>query len=97
MAQVSARGLFKATTVAFARDESILQELKDTVPTGQIVEGPHYFENPDPRSNLLNRRVTEEYFKRFGAYPPYPAYHTANAELGAKFSIETAAAVSGED
>jgi len=95
--QAATRGLFKTTTVAFARGESMLQQLGEKMPEGQIVQGPHYFEYPDPKLNLLNRRVIEEYKRRFGIYPPYPAYHMANALLGVKYAIETAALVSGEE
>ncbi|MEM4898097.1 MAG: ABC transporter substrate-binding protein [Pyrobaculum sp.] len=97
VSQAAARGLFATTTVAFARGESMLQELKDTMPVGQLVEGPHYFEYPSTRFNPLNKTIVEEYFRRYGLYPPYPAYHMANAILGVKYAYEAASAVSGED
>ncbi|ACB40162.1 extracellular ligand-binding receptor [Pyrobaculum neutrophilum V24Sta] len=95
--QASARGLFKVTTVAFTRGESMLQDLKGSMPPGQIVQAPHYFEYPDPRLNLLNREIAGEYRRRYGSWPPYPAYHMANAILGVKYAYEAAAAVYGVD
>jgi len=93
--QAAARGLFKVTTVAFARGESMLQEVGVAMPEGQIVEGPHYFEYPS--LSPLNKQIVEEYKKRYGAYPPYPAYHMANAILGVKYAIEAASMATGQD
>ena len=93
--QASARGLFNVTTVAFARGESMMQDLGDALPEGQIVEGPHYFEFPT--LSPLNKEIREEYRKRYGYYPPYPAYHMANAIFGVKYAIEAASMISGED
>jgi len=93
--QAAARGLFRVTTVAFARGESMLQEVGAAMPEGQIVEGPHYFEYP--AASPLNKQIVEEYRRRYGAYPPYPAYHMANAILGVKYAIEAASMATGED
>jgi branched-chain amino acid transport system substrate-binding protein len=95
--QAYTRGVFKNSVGVFTRGESMLQDLKDYMPEGQIVQGPHYFEYPDPAINTLNREVVEEYRQRYGSYPNYPAYHMANAILGVKYAIETASAVYGVD
>jgi branched-chain amino acid transport system substrate-binding protein len=88
--QASARGLFQKVKVAFARGEFGLSQ---GMPDGQIVEGPDYHAFPDPRAYYVNRDFVNAYQSRFGSAPSYPAYHMANAVLGVKYAIETAAAV----
>ena len=88
--QAKGRGLFDATRVAFARGEF---GLAHGLPDGQFVEGPYYRGFPDPRVYPLNRDFVNEYRKRYGEDPPYPAYHAAIAVMGVKFAIEAAAAV----
>lgn len=93
--QASARGLFNVTKVAFARGESMLQEVGQAMPDGQVVEGPYYFEFP--MHSPLNKQIVQEYKNRYGAYPSYPAYQVASAILGVKYAIEAAALVTGQD
>ena len=93
--QASQLGLFKVTRAAFARGESMLQQLGDAMPEGALVESPNYFEYPDNRVYALMRDFAREYRDRYGEWPNYPAIHMATALMGLKAAVEAAAAVYG--
>lgn len=87
--QAAPRNLFARSAVVFVAGESGVHKLKGRIPDGAIIgaRGPHSFFAPD---NALNRWFKSAYEKRYGASPPFVAYHMVQAILGVKAAYEKA-------
>ncbi|MER3410175.1 MAG: ABC transporter substrate-binding protein [Thermoleophilia bacterium] len=84
------RGLGQATQLILSTADTALPEFGSRFPAGIIVgaRGPHGALAPE--DNALNQWFVGEYQKAYGKVPVYPAYHMAQAILGAKASYELA-------
>jgi branched-chain amino acid transport system substrate-binding protein len=95
--QAVPRNLFAGSAVVLTTGDAQLSNLGMRIPDGTIIgaRGPHGVFAPD---NELNRWFRKGYEKRYGAPPPFTAYHMVQAILGTKAAYEKAkAAASGKD
>lgn len=94
--QGSARGLFDRKPAVLTCGETAMYRLADQIPEGTILggRGPFGIYAPD---NALNRWFRENFIKKFGTPPTYPAYKMAQALLGLKAATEKAAAAGNVD
>ncbi len=95
--QSAPRQLFKTSRVVLTTGETLLHRPQVPVPDGTIIgaRGPHSVFAPD---NPLNRWFRSAYESRYGAGPPFSAYHMVQAILGTKAAYEKArAAAKGRD
>ena len=95
--QAVPRNLFAGSAVVLTTGDAQLSNLGTRIPDGTIIgaRGPHGVFAPD---NELNRWFRKGYEKRYGAPPPFTAYHMVQAILGTKAAYEKAkAAASGKD
>lgn len=92
--QSGARGLPKRMTMVAALGESQMFRLGARLADGTIIgaRGPHGLLAHD---TALNRWFQQNYTKRFGTPPTYPAYHTAQGVLALKAAWDKAAAKKG--
>jgi len=90
LTQGISRGLAQATQLILSTADTALPELGPRFPSGVIVgaRGPHG--HLAPTESALNTWFVGEYKRAFGIQPVYPAYHMAQAILGAKASYELA-------
>jgi branched-chain amino acid transport system substrate-binding protein len=90
------RELFSRSTVVLTTGDAQLHNLGTRIPDGTIIgaRGPHGVFAPD---NELNRWFRSAYEKRFGAPPPFAAYHMVQAILGTKAAYELAKTANGKD
>jgi len=96
--QAAGYGLFKKTLFAFNCGNNALQALGRDFPEGILVghRGPHWIEYPPPERWPLQKEFVEGYYKKYGVYPVYPAYHMCQAIFAYKAAVEKAIAVTGE-
>ncbi len=89
--QAVPRNLFSRSPVVFTTGEAEIHRLQGRIPDGTIIgaRGPHGVFAPD---NELNRWFRSAYEKRYGAPPPFAAYHMVQAILGTKAAYEKAKA-----
>lgn len=95
--QAVPRDVFSRSTVVLTTGDAQLHNLGTRIPDGTIIgaRGPHGVFAPD---NELNRWFRSAYEKRYGAPPPFAAYHMVQAILGTKAAYEMAkSAASGKD
>jgi branched-chain amino acid transport system substrate-binding protein len=95
--QAVPRHLFAKSTIVLTTGEAEIHKLRGKIPDGTIIgaRGPHGMFAPD---NELNRWFRSAYEKRYGAPPPFTAYHMAQAILGTKAAYEKAkATANGKD
>ena len=95
--QGAPRGLFQKHIVVLSAGEPGINRLGTRIPDGTIIgaRGPHGVFAPD---NELNRWFRGTYEKRYGAPPPFAAYHMVQAILGTKAAYEMAkSAANGKD
>ena len=92
--QAADRKLFERSTFVMPLAESSLERVGKALPPGQIVgaRGDHWFLHPSPKDPALLQRFTENYRKRFNAYPIYPCHHMAQAVFAMKAGYEKAIA-----
>jgi branched-chain amino acid transport system substrate-binding protein len=92
--QAVPRNLFARGTVVLTTGDAQLHNLGTRIPDGTIIgaRGPHGVFAPD---NELNRWFRSAYEKRYGAPPPFTAYHMVQAILGTKAAYEKAKAAAG--
>lgn len=79
--QANQRGLFRTSTFVLPLAESSIQRLAGELPDGVIVggRGDHYFLHPEYKDDAGLKEFVEQFQKRTGAYPIYPAFHMAQA------------------
>ena len=89
--QSAPRQVFKASRVVLTTGETLIHRPQVPVPDGTIIgaRGPHSVFAPD---NPLNRWFKSAYEARYGAGPPFSAYHMVQAILGTKAAYEKAKA-----
>jgi branched-chain amino acid transport system substrate-binding protein len=89
--QGAPRGVFSKAAVVLTTGEAQVHVLGNRIPDGAIIgaRGPHGIFAPD---NVLNRWFKTTYEKRYGASPPFAAYHMVQAILGTKAAYEKAKA-----
>jgi len=89
--QAAPRNLFKSSQVLLTTGETLIHRPQVQIPDGTIIgaRGPHSIFAPD---NELNRWFKSSYEARYGAKPPFTAYHMVQAILGAKAAYEKAKA-----
>jgi branched-chain amino acid transport system substrate-binding protein len=89
--QAAPRNLFKGSQVVLTTGETLIHRPQIQVPDGTIIgaRGPHSMFAPD---NELNRWFRSTYEARYGANPPFTAYHMVQAILGTKAAYEKAKA-----
>jgi branched-chain amino acid transport system substrate-binding protein len=95
--QAVPRNLFAKSVILLTTGEAELHKLRGKIPDGTIIgaRGPHGVFAPD---NELNRWFRNAYEKRYGAPPPFAAYHMVQAILGSKAAYEKARATgNGKD
>jgi branched-chain amino acid transport system substrate-binding protein len=87
--QAAPRNLFAGSAVVLTTGDAQLSNLGTRIPDGTIIgaRGPHGVFAPD---NELNRWFRKGYEKRYGAPPPFTAYHMVQAILGTKAAYEKA-------
>lgn len=92
--QAIPRGLFAKSPVVLTTGEAEFHKLRGKFPDGTILggRGPHGAFAPD---NELNRWFRGNYEKRYGAPPPFAAYHIVQAILGTKTAYEKAKTANG--
>jgi len=92
--QAVPRNLFGRSTVVLTTGDAQLHNLGTRIPDGTIIgaRGPHGVFAPD---NELNRWFRGTYEKRYGAPPPFAAYHMVQAILGTKAAYEKAKSAAG--
>ena len=92
--QSGARGLPRRMTMLAALGESQMFRLGARLPDGTIMgaRGPHGVLAHDTE---MNRWFQQNYTKRFGTPPTYPAYHSAQGMLALKAAWDKAAARKG--
>ena len=92
--QAAPRNLFKQSTVILTAGETAMFRMGDKIPDGTVLgaRGTHGVYAPD---SALNKWFRNAYQERFQIPPVYPAYHMAQAILGAKSAYEKAAAAAG--
>jgi branched-chain amino acid transport system substrate-binding protein len=85
--QAVPRNLFAKSVILLTTGEAELHKLRGKIPDGTIIgaRGPHGVFAPD---NELNRWFRNAYEKRYGAPPPFAAYHMVQAILGSKAAYE---------
>lgn len=90
--QAAERKLFERSTFVLPLAESSLERVGKTLPAGVIVggRGDHWFGHPSPKDPALLARFTENYRKRFNAWPIYPTHHMAQAVFAMKAGYEKA-------
>ena len=95
--QSAERKLFERSTFVLPLAESSLERVGKALPAGVIVgaRGDHWFGHPNPKDPALLARFTENYRKRFNAWPIYPTHHMAQAIFGMKAAYEKAVAAKG--
>ena len=94
--QSAPRGLYRHSRLVLVTGETAIYKMAARIPDGTVIgaRGPHGIFAPD---NALNRWFAPAYEKRFGAPPPFTAYHMAQAILGTKAAYEKARAAAGRD
>ncbi|MBE9607272.1 ABC transporter substrate-binding protein [Acetobacteraceae bacterium H6797] len=95
--QSADRKLFERSTFVVPLAESSLERVGKTLPAGHIIgaRGDHWFLHPSPRDPALLARFTEDYRKRFNAWPIYSTHHMAQAVNAMKAGYEKAIAAKG--
>lgn len=95
--QSSDRKLFDRSTFVIPLAESSLERVGKALPEGHIIgaRGDHWFLHPSPRDPALLTKFTEDYRKRFNAYPIYSAHHMFQAVSATKAAYEKAIAAKG--
>ncbi|MFC3126055.1 ABC transporter substrate-binding protein [Pseudoroseomonas globiformis] len=95
--QSADRRLFERSTFVLPLAESSLERVGKSLPNGHIIgaRGDHWFLHPSPRDAALLSRFTENYRKRFNAYPIYSTHHMAQAVYAMKAGYEKAMAAKG--
>jgi branched-chain amino acid transport system substrate-binding protein len=94
--QSAPRGLYRNSRLVLVTGETAMHKMAARIPEGTVIgaRGPHSVFAPD---NALNRWFAPAYEKRYGAPPPFTAYHMAQAILGTKAAYEKARANAGRD
>jgi branched-chain amino acid transport system substrate-binding protein len=92
--QAVPRGVFRSSHFIFTTGETVFDQAAIRIPDGTVVgaRGPHGVFAPDTQ---LNRWFRSGYERRYNAAPVFPAYHMAQAILGAKAAYERAQAANG--
>lgn len=95
--QSADRKLFERSTFVLPLAESSLERVGKALPPGHIIgaRGDHWFLHPNPKDPALLRRFTEDFRKRFGAYPIYSCHHMAQAVFATKAAYEKAMQAKG--
>ncbi|MDQ1081953.1 ABC transporter substrate-binding protein [Pseudoroseomonas cervicalis] len=95
--QSADRRLFERSTFVLPLAESSLERVGRALPAGHIIgaRGDHWFLHPNPRDPALLARFTENYRKRFNAWPIYSTHHMAQAVFAMKAGYEKAIAAKG--
>ncbi|WP_157136187.1 ABC transporter substrate-binding protein [Teichococcus cervicalis] len=95
--QSSDRRLFERSTFVLPLAESSLERVGRALPAGHIIgaRGDHWFLHPNPKDPALLARFTENYRKRFNAWPIYSTHHMAQAVFAMKAAYEKAIAAKG--
>ncbi|MCI0755197.1 ABC transporter substrate-binding protein [Teichococcus vastitatis] len=95
--QSNDRRLFERSTFVLPLAESSLERVGKSLPAGHIIgaRGDHWFLHPNPADPALLARFTENYRKRFNAYPIYSTHHMAQAVFAMKAAYEKALAAKG--
>jgi len=95
--QAAERKLFERSTFVLPLAESSLERVGKVLPAGHIIgsRGDHWFLHPSPADPALLKNFTENYRKRFNAYPIYSAHHMAQAVYAMKAGYEKALAAKG--
>jgi branched-chain amino acid transport system substrate-binding protein len=94
--QSAPRGLYRNSRLVLVTGETAMHKMAARIPEGTVIgaRGPHSVFAPD---NALNRWFSPAYEKRYGAPPPFTAYHMAQAILGTKAAYEKARTTAGRD
>ncbi len=95
--QSADRRLFERSTFVLPLAESSLERVGRALPPGHIIgaRGDHWFLHPNPKDPALLARFTENYRKRFNAWPIYSTHHMAQAVFAMKAGYEKAIAAKG--
>lgn len=95
--QSADRKLFERSTFVMPLAESSLERVGKALPAGHIIgaRGDHWFLHPSPADPARLAKFTEDYRKRFNAYPIYSCHHMAQAVAAMKAGIERAVAAKG--
>ncbi|MFT6979713.1 MAG: branched-chain amino acid transport system substrate-binding protein [Marinobacter psychrophilus] len=87
--QAAARGLLTDNEIIFTAGETALNSLGEHLPDGAIIGARGPFGPFAPESEL-NTWFQNEFTKRFGSPPTFPAYHMAQALIGLKLAHDKA-------
>lgn len=95
VSDASKGGLFEKSRVVLTAGETAMYRLGEQIPDGTILgaRGPN---GPFAPNTRLNKWFRNNYLTRHGVYPVYPAYHMAQAILGAKAAFEKAQLKKGQ-